>query len=207
MRDDKVVRGGKPIRRLLAVNMNYLGDALFTTPALALLRAHHPDARIDVLAGQRAAAILAGNPSIDRIIVRPRRNGTARVVSFARTVREGKYDAVVLFQSIASNAAIGWLQRIPIRVGFARDGCRPFLTHAVGEHRPGEHVVDAYIRLAEALRPIDLPTPVTPGLSIALAPEERTFAEHIFRDQELLPPVVGLVIGATRPQKRWPEEY
>jgi heptosyltransferase-1 len=199
---------GRPIRRLLAVNLNYLGDALFTTPALAVLRARYPDAVIEVLAGERAAAMLAGNPTIDRVIIRPRRNGSARATAFAQTIRQGQYDAAVLFQSITSNAALSWLLGVPIRVGFAQDGCSPFLTHRVEGRRDGEHVVDAYLRLAEAAPPQDDSLAISaPALSISVSEEDRRFAEQVFRNQELVPPVVGLVIGATRPQKRWPEEY
>jgi heptosyltransferase-1 len=190
------------------VNLNYLGDALFTTPALAALRARYPHAAVDVLAGERAAAMLAGNPSADRVIVRPRRHGSARATAFAQTIREGHYDAAVLFQSITSNAALSWLLRVPVRVGFAQDGCTPFLTHRVAGRRDGEHVVDAYLRLALAapLEKTSLSIP-SPALSIAISDEDRGFAEQVFRNRELMPPVVGLVIGATRPQKRWPEEY
>ena len=199
---------GTPIRRLLAVNLNYLGDALFTTPALATLRARYPDAIIEVLAGERAAAMLAGNPTVDRVIVRPRRSGSARASAFAQTIREGNYDAAILFQSITSNAALSWLLRVPIRVGFAQDGCSPFLTHRVAGRQDGEHVVDAYLRLAQAApAQSDSVTIPAPALSITLSPEDRVFAEQVFSKQELLPPVVGLVIGATRAQKRWPEEY
>ncbi|MES2461091.1 MAG: lipopolysaccharide heptosyltransferase II [Armatimonadota bacterium] len=199
---------GQPIRRLLAVNLNYLGDALFTTPALATLRARYPHAAIEVLAGERAAAMLSGNPMVDRVIVRPRRHGSARVSAFAQTLRQGQYDAAVLFQSITSNAALSWLLGVPIRVGFAQDGCTPFLTHRVAGRQPGEHVVDAYLRLALAapLQADSLAVP-SPALSISVSEEDRAFSEQVFRNQELVPPVVGLVIGATRPQKRWPEEY
>ncbi|MBC8102318.1 MAG: lipopolysaccharide heptosyltransferase II [Cytophagales bacterium] len=190
------------------MNLNYLGDALFTTPALASLRARYPDASIEVLAGERAAAILAGNPNIDRVLVRPRRSGSARASAFARTIRTGRYDAAVLFQSIASNAALAWLLGVPIRVGFAQDGCTPFLTHRVAERRAGEHVVEAYLRLADAVpEATDSGKSAPPPLSIAISTEDRAFADHVFRHHELMPPVVGLVIGATRPQKRWPEEY
>lgn len=203
----------KEPERLLAVNLNYLGDALFTTPALAALRARFPKASIDVMAGERAAAIIEGVPGIDRLLVRPPRGGTARAVSLARTLKGGGYDGVILFQSILSNAVLAWAARVPLRIGFAQDGCGPFLTHAVAERGQGEHIVDAYLRLAGAMshnaasaavavaRPDDL------HLSIAVSPADAAFADAFFHAHEIATPVVGLVIGATRPQKRWPEEY
>jgi lipopolysaccharide heptosyltransferase II len=196
-------------KRLLAVNLNYLGDALFTTPALAALRERFPEVTVDVLAGERAAAILGDNPGIDRLLTRPPRGGAARAMNLAQTLREGRYDAVVLFQSTLANAALAWTARVPVRVGFNQDGCGPFLTHGVAERRVGEHVVDAYTRLARAFDDRS-GEPVTPGahrLSIAVSPADEAFADDFLHNRELAPPIVGLVIGATRPQKRWPEEY
>src|SRR5690242_18357144 len=107
------MQNGQQPKRLLAVNLNYLGDALFTTPALATLRARFPEATLDVLAGGRAETLLRGNPNIDRLLIRPPRGGMARVSMLARTLRECDYDAVLLFQSIFSNAFLTWLHRVP----------------------------------------------------------------------------------------------
>lgn len=189
---------------LLAVNLNYMGDALFTTPALSALRARFPHARIDVLAGERAAAILTGNPDISRLLLRPPRGGSSRNAFLFRTLRAGRYDAVVLFQSILTYAGLSFFGRVPVRVGFAQDGATPFLTHPVAPRRPGEHVVDAYTRLAAAFGPV--PAGSHP-LKVAIAAADTAFADAFFRDHEMVAPVAGLVVGATRPQKRWPEEY
>ena len=135
--------------RLLCVNLNYMGDALFTTPALAALRARFPGAKMDVLVGERAAAILKGDPSIDRLIVRPPHGGSGRAVALDRTLRAGAYDAVILFQSTLASALLTWAARVPVRVGFAQEGCAPLLTAVVAPRQLGEHDVDAYVRLAE----------------------------------------------------------
>ncbi|GAB4465159.1 MAG: lipopolysaccharide heptosyltransferase II [Armatimonadaceae bacterium] len=194
--------------RLLAVNLNYLGDALFTTPALATLRERNPSVTLDVLCGERAAAILKGNPHIDRLLTRPPHGGAGRATTLARTLYAGRYDAVVLFQSTFSNAMLSWLNRVPVRIGFARDGCQPFLTHALEPRRPQEHIVDAYSRLASVWgeaggeRFAD-----AQRLSVFVSEADRGFARDFLCRHEVAPPVVGLVIGATRPQKRWSEEY
>ena len=197
--------------RVLCVNLNYIGDALFTTAALSLLKGRLPEARIDVLAGKRAAAILEGHPAIDRLIPRPPHGGSGRALALAQTLRAGNYDAVVLLQSTLANAFLAWQARVPVRVGFAREGCRPLLTHAVPSRYPREHDVEAYLRVANAVvRRDGTAHPADPRayrLGIALSADDTAFAEGFFRAHELIPPVVGLVIGTTRPQKRWPEEY
>ena len=195
----------KPIsdpKRLLVVNLNYLGDAVFTTPALAALRSRFPKAQIEVLAGELAAAILEGSPDIDRLLRRPARAGFARSAFFSRALHTGCYDAVVLFQSIFSSAALARLAGVPVRVGFAQDGTRPFLTHPVAPRRSGEHVVCAYARLAGALG-----ADAELRLKVTISPADDGFAWQFLRDHEIGRPIAGLVIGATRPHKRWPEEH
>ena len=198
--------------RLLAVNLNYLGDAIFTTPALAVLKEAFPHATLDVLTGGRGPAILRGNASADRLITRPPRDGIGRALHLRDTLREGRYDAVILFQSTLQNAFVAFLERVPVRIGFQQDGCTPFLTHAIAPRHSDEHIVDAYTRLALTLRSVsgnggESTAPVRHKLSIAVSPADIAFAETLLHSREVAPPVVGLVVGATRPQKRWPEEY
>ncbi len=196
-------------KRILAVNLNYLGDALFTTPALSALHSCFPDARMDVLAGERAAAMLAGDPAISSLLVRPPHRGVERATALRRTLASGGYDAVILFQSTLSNALMTFLQNVPRRVGFAQDACGPFLTHPVAEREPGEHIVDAYLRLAGVLTGDEIAGRVAAeGLRITLSESDIAFAVSLLEEARSgTGPVIGLVIGATRAQKRWSEEY
>lgn len=193
-------------KRLLAVNLNYLGDVLFTTPALALLRARFPDACIDVQVGERAVPLLAGNGDVDRLLPRPPRGKMARRAALWKALRAERYDAVVLFQSTLASAALAFAARVPVRVGFTSEGCRPLLTHPIAPRRRGEHVVDSYLRLADAFGTAGVERPCR--LKMSLSAEDVAFAQS-FRSAHGIgdAPVAGLVIGATRPQKRWPEEH
>ncbi len=48
---------------------NRIGNLIFSTPFLALLKKRWPEARIDLMAGRLFSEVLSGNPCIDRIIV------------------------------------------------------------------------------------------------------------------------------------------
>lgn len=55
------------------VAMRYLGDVLLTTPLLRSIRMAYPDAHLDILVFRNTAAMLEGNPDINRVITTPNR--------------------------------------------------------------------------------------------------------------------------------------
>ncbi|MEQ1946849.1 MAG: glycosyltransferase family 9 protein [Bryobacteraceae bacterium] len=54
--------------RIAIIRLRSLGDCVLTTPAIALLKAHRPDLKIDILVEPRFAGVFEGNPDIDRIL-------------------------------------------------------------------------------------------------------------------------------------------
>ena len=70
--------------------MNYMGDALLTTPALAALRRAYPQAQIDTVAGAGSAAdVLRDNPHIDKVIARTEKKSWGRCRQLYSLLREG----------------------------------------------------------------------------------------------------------------------
>src|SRR5579862_9473239 len=92
------------MEKILVVNMNYLGDALMTTPAIAALRRAYPNAQIDTIAGASngysAAQVLSMDPDIDEVVPRVAGGATARCLQLAGVLRKGRYQAVVVLPSI-----------------------------------------------------------------------------------------------------------
>jgi heptosyltransferase I len=197
------------VTRILAVNLNYLGDTLFTTAALDALRVRFPEATIDVQVNEQTAPILEGHPAIDNLILRPRDRGARRRLALWEILSANKYDAIVLFQTTPAYAILAALARIPLRIGFNLPGCGAFLTHALPPQQHDEHWVDTYLRLAQA-GDYALPSSFTPRLSLQISPDEEAFARQFLAhnlQQGNPPPRIGLVTGATRPQKQWPEAH
>jgi ADP-heptose:LPS heptosyltransferase len=102
-----------------------LGDIMFATPALRILRKKFPEAHLTaaLLDGGPGQALLETNPNIDEIVVAPR--GTVYsplgLWSWKRKIRSGRYDL-----GIELSFPVLWLLRlagIPKRVRFGR---RPF---------------------------------------------------------------------------------
>ena len=53
--------------RVAVIRLRSLGDCVLTTPALALLKAHRPDLRVQVIVEPRFAGVFEGNPDVDEI--------------------------------------------------------------------------------------------------------------------------------------------
>lgn len=58
-----------PIHRILIVRRDNIGDLVCTTPAIAALRKHYPDAEIAALVNSYNADVLRNNPNLDKVFV------------------------------------------------------------------------------------------------------------------------------------------
>jgi heptosyltransferase-2 len=140
------------IQRVVIRTANWLGDAVMTLPAMIAVRAAYPAAHIAVVANPLVAQLLENHPSCDEIIVFNKRGEHAGLLGFLRFVislRRGKFDLAILFQSAIEAAVMSFLARIPRRLGFTTDNRRFLLTHPVpfGEAEKKLHQVDAFLRI------------------------------------------------------------
>ena len=166
------------MRKILVVNMNYMGDALLTTPALAALRRAYPDAQIDTVVGAGAAAqVLEGNPDLDHIIARTARGSWARCVQIYNLLREGHYSDAIILPPLPAYAAAAFVARTRRRIGQAGRGMNRFLTHL----RPTQavHMADAMLDTM----PISADArPSRRRLSVTVARDEMEAAERLLLD-------------------------
>ena len=107
--------------------MNYMGDALLTTPALAALRQAYPDAQIDTVVGAGAAAeVLRGQPGPGP---RHRPHGArklgARRADCTGCCARGATPTRSSCRRCPPMPLAAWLARTPRRVGQARPGHEP----------------------------------------------------------------------------------
>ena len=141
------------MRNILVVNINWLGDAVFSTPVFKALKSHYPQARIVCLAVPRVAEVLKFCPFIDEIMVydekgRDRSPG-AKVGMIAR-LRSRRFEAAFFLHRSMSRALLVFLAGVPVRVGYANPKQRWLLTRAVEEKLTTEHRSDRYLRVVES---------------------------------------------------------
>ena len=124
-----------PPRRLLVRGVNWLGDAVMTTPALEQLRAHWPEAHITLLCPGHLEDLWSHHPSLNAVIgFKP----SETLWSVAGQLRAGQFDAALVLPNSPRSAIEAWLARIPRRIGYASRWRRGFLTQRVAP-RP-DHV-------------------------------------------------------------------
>ncbi len=106
-----------PIKRILAVKLADLGDALLVVPALRALKQAYPAAQLDVLTTETGQKGLAGLPYIDNLIVfdkylfdypgqalKP--GNLAQAVRFLTGLRREHYDTIIFFHHFSLNFGI-----------------------------------------------------------------------------------------------------
>src|SRR5512134_2178777 len=160
---------------MLVRAVNWLGDAVLTTPALGAVRAAVPHARIALAAKPLVAEMFLHHPDVDEILVYERdgrHSGPAGVLRMSRELRRRRFDAAILFQNAFEAGLLAFLAGIPRREGYATDGRRLLLSRAVPvtEETLRLHHAEYYLRLLEEL---GFSRPGNPALRLQVAGEER----------------------------------
>ncbi len=201
--------------KILLIRLRLIGDVVFTTPIPRALKRTFPDARVSYLVERSAAAVVAGNPHIDEVIVVDRPRGLARVaedVRLAARLRRARYDVVVDLHGGPRSSWLTWASGARQRIGYATPGRGWMYTRTV--ERPRElrarHSVVNQWDLLEALDgwPGGAPDPARDAVEMALDPAvdariaQRLRTAGVTATDELM--VVH--VSAGNPFRRWPEE-
>ena len=203
---------------VVLIRPDHLGDLLFTTPAIRLLREAFPQARITYLVGLWSEAVIENNPHIDEIALCPFPGFTRRkkrsvfepyvtLFRYAKQLRRKGFDlAIVLRFDHWWGALLAYLAGIPRRVGYDIAEVRPFLTDIV-PYSSGRHEVEQNLVLVEQVTGRRSQVARSP-LEFKLTTEDKVFAEgylagHGVGDGDLL---IGVHPGAGAPVKLWRNE-
>src|SRR6266404_9650179 len=120
-------------RRILVRGVNWLGDAVMTTPALQRLRERFPRAHITLLTPVNLAELWLHHPSLNATVTFA---AGSSAWSVARRLAGEQFDLALVLPNSPRSALEVWLARIPQRFGYARPWRNWFLTERVPV-RPG----------------------------------------------------------------------
>ncbi len=200
------------IRKILIRSVNWVGDAVMTTPAINVIRQHFPDAEITILANSLVSQLFTHHPGIDNIISFDRQGkhkGVTGRLRLAAEVRKHRFDLAIIFPNSFDSALVPWLAGISNRIGLCSDGRTLLLNgryHAV-KGTNGEHEVDYYLNLLEHFGITGNRTP----LHLVITDEEEKKAAALLDSQGIQPGdfVLGINPGASYGSaKRWyPERF
>jgi heptosyltransferase-2 len=115
-------------RRILVRGVNWLGDAVMTTPALQRLREALPDSHLTLLTHEKLADLWQRHPSLDAMITfSPGENPW----SVARRLRAVSFQTALVLPNSPRSALEVRLARVPQRIGYARPWCNWLLTQKI----------------------------------------------------------------------------
>jgi heptosyltransferase-2 len=216
--------------------VNWLGDAVMTTPALQRLRQRLPASHITLLTPRKLADLWLGHPSLDEVMTFAAGQSVWSVAGQVRTAVP--FDLALVLPNSPRSALETWLAGIPQRVGYAHPWRSWFLTRPIPSPSgrvamrirgareirrlsgappqpappPTAHQIHGYLHLAAALGAC--PDPVSPMAQVAAAEVDQAgkALEADLRGKAMgvatgLPLLLGLNPGAEYgPAKRWPAE-
>jgi ADP-heptose:LPS heptosyltransferase len=152
--------------RILLANGGHLGDVLFATAVVPVLKRAIPGVRIGFLVGEWARPVVADQPLIDAVHVvdhwklnRGNASLTDKVRRYWQTrrqalqsIRVGRYEvAIDLSYYFPNNVALLWSAGIPARIGYTSGGFGPLLTHPLTWKNRPAHVIDYHADLLRVL--------------------------------------------------------
>lgn len=194
------------IDRILIRAVNWIGDAVMTTPAMGRVRAAFPRAEITVVANPLVAELFRHHPYCDRVLVYDRKGahqGWRGLLSFAGELRRQRFDLAILLQNAIEAALLTKLAGVPARLGYRTDGRALLLTHGipVGAAERRLHHTDYYLQMLEraGIRGGD------GRLCLACTAEETAWAGEVLGADRWVAVNPGAAYGSA---KRWiPERF
>ena len=202
------------INRLVVRAPNWLGDAVMSVPALRELRRVFPAAHITLVSRSGSADIFLDADFVDDILIYDPR-GLPAVWNQIRDWRQRQFDLAVLFQNAFEAAAIAFLARIPIRVGYQTDRRGALLTRAIQlpEWKDERHESFYYLNIVCEVERLVFETSTTenaePGFALEVSNERRRQAVELLSKHGVRrdAPLVLLCPGSINSRaKRWPAE-
>jgi len=190
---------------------NWLGDAVMSLPAIRAIRDALPEAQMTVVARPSVADLYAREDSIDAVIPYRQPTGLRQRLDFAARLRQERFDAAILLQNAFDAALMAWLARIPVRIGYRRDGRWLLLTNAVPVPEPGDiprHERFYYLELMRRAGWLER-LPAAAEIRLSDIPGARDAGARRLGALGIEGPVIGISPGAAYGDaKRWlPERF
>jgi len=194
-------------KRILIVNVNWVGDVLFSTPFIRSLREANPDAYIACLLHPRCSQMLEKNPRLDEIIIYDEEGAHRGLIGKMRLIlslRKKRFDTAFVLHRSFTKALITYMAGIPERIGYPTKGRGKILTRAVEEPDEELHKVEYFLNIARAvgIRPSDV------SYEFFVDDTDRRSVAGLLAREGVTDKDIAVVLcpGGNWDPKRWPKE-
>jgi lipopolysaccharide heptosyltransferase II len=197
--------------KILLVRLRQIGDVIFTTPAFAALRDHFQGAQLTYLVEPAAAAVVANNPDLARVIVAPRAasgiRGFVADLALGRRLARERFDLTIDFHGGPRASLLTWLSGAPRRIGYEIAGRSWMYTERVGRPRQlrPRHSVENQWDLLAAIG-VPLPDPVRYPVVMPVRDDVAAAVRGRLAPHGVTPAskIVVMHVSAGNPFRRWP---
>ncbi|CCU81053.1 ADP-heptose--lipooligosaccharide heptosyltransferase II [Halanaerobium saccharolyticum subsp. saccharolyticum DSM 6643] len=214
----------KAVKRIIVVDLLYLGDLLFAHPFFEGLREMFPEARIDLVANSNFSEIMRANDNIDHVYSYNKNWTAARSYSFAKKLKMNNYHLGINIHGNWRTALLLKLISAEQSIGYGGKGRGVFLDEEV-EKDISSHMIEFYLDFLEQMQQSQLLEQYFAENNelqnkIKLENSENKFPVLEFDDvyqqnADLKLKNIGLEdeefivlnTGGSWKTKRWPEEY
>jgi len=200
--------------RVLLIRLRLIGDVVLSTPVIRALRRAFPDATLTYLVERDAAAVVAGNRDLDRIIAVERTRGLQRVLDDAKLawqLRRDRYDVVIDMHGGPRSSWLALATGAGQRIGYDMPGRQWMYTRTIPrarELRPRHSVLNQW-DLLEGIEGWggDAADPARDAVAMPLDPEADRRIVVRLRSAGVTPghQLIVLHVSASNPFRRWPE--
>jgi lipopolysaccharide heptosyltransferase II len=195
------------IKKILVVNVNWIGDVLFSTPAIRALRKHYPEAHIACMVVPRCREVLELNPNINELIIYDEKGeykGLTGKMKLISALKARSFDTVYLFHRSLTRTLMVALSGIKERVGIDNPKRGFLLTKRVDPQPSDIHKVEQFLNIVKS-------TGVPHNgkdMEVHLSKGDEGFAKAFIKSQGIKEgePFVILNPGGNWDLKRWPAE-
>ncbi len=195
------------MKKILVINVNWLGDVIFSSSVFKALKENYPNSKIVCLAVPRVADVVKSIEGVDDVIIYDEKGihwSPFGKFALIFRLRKENFDAAFLLHGSMTRALLVFLAGIPLRVGYATKKRGSLLTHSVDLPKNPMHRGDFYLNVIESF-----------GLTIkdrryelCVSNESLKFAEEILKMHQISDSDFSVILntGGNWDLKQWPKE-
>jgi len=141
----------KAVKRIIVVDLLYLGDLLFAHPFFEGLRKMFPEARIDLVANSNFSEIMRANDNIDHVYSYNKNWTAVRSYNFAKKLKMNNYHLGINIHGNWRTALLLKLISAEQSIGYGGKGRGIFLDEEV-EKDISSHMIEFYLEFLDQMQ-------------------------------------------------------